>query len=83
MTGPPPRRQQVQLNVGVLLDLLLDEPFCELLEEVEAETACLFGPGVYLAPDGRIADGVKEIVAGLGSRAAAAIEDAVVEDTEI
>jgi hypothetical protein len=83
MTGPPPRRLQVQLNAGVLLDCLLDEPFGELLEGVEAETACVLSPGLCLAPDGKVADGVKEVVAGPGSRAAAAIEDAVAEGTKI
>ena len=44
MTGPPPPRLQVQLNAGVLLNLLLDQPFGERLQEFDAETASLFGP---------------------------------------
>lgn len=66
MTGPPPPRLQVQLNAGVLLNLLLDQPFGERLQEFDAETASLFGPGLCLAPDGRVADGVEEVMAGPG-----------------
>lgn len=64
MAGPQPRRLEVQLNAGALLDLLLDQLFGERRQEVEAETAGLFGPGLCLAPDGRFADGVEEVVAG-------------------
>ena len=41
MPGPPPPRLQVQLNAGVLLNLLLDQPFGERLQEFDAETASL------------------------------------------
>lgn len=66
MPRPQPRRLEVQLNADVLLDLLLDQPFGERLQEVEVETAGLFGPELCLAPSGRVTDGVEEVVAGPG-----------------
>ena len=44
MTCPPARRLQVQLNAGVLLNLLLDQPLGERLQEVDAETASCSAP---------------------------------------
>jgi hypothetical protein len=48
----------------VLLDLLLDQPFSEGLQEVETEAACLFDPDLCFTPDGGVADCVEEVMAG-------------------